>query len=245
VVLAAWEAVAEWNTSVLPKSDVPPPSSIASALSTQVGTGRFWSAVEQTMKGWSFGLVLGFAIAVPLGILIGSSRPLYRSLRAPIELLRPIPGLTVLPLLVLLVGLGFELKLVLVTVSAFWPLFLQTVYGVQDVDPVAVDMARSYGLGPLERFRRVVLPGALPYVATGVRLAATTALEVAIAVELLVGGHGIGTELGTTATYGRIPAMYAYILTACVLGLAINLGFRGVERRLLHWHSSQRRVVAV
>jgi ABC-type nitrate/sulfonate/bicarbonate transport system permease component len=244
-VLLLWQALAELDTRYLPERDVPPPTRIVHALASQARTDRFWSAVEQTLKGWSVGLALAFAVAMPLGIALGLSRPAFRGVRSLVELLRPIPGVTLLPLLVLLVGLGFELKLILVAVGAFWPLFLQSVYGVRNVEPVALEMARAYRVGPLSRFWRVVVPSAAPYVATGLRISATVALEVAIAVELLVGGKGIGTELGATSSSDRIPTMYAYVLTASLLGMVINVGARRLERRLLHWHPSQRIVAAV
>lgn len=239
-LLALWETIAEWSSGAIDRSEVPPPSAIAVALAGQLRNDRFWSALEQTLEGWSSGLAAAFLVAVPLGLAVGSSRRVYRNLRSLVDLLRPIPGITLLPLLVLLVGLGSELKFVLVAIAAFWPQFIQTLYGVQDVDPVALEMARTFGLGGPARFWRIVAPSSAPYVVAGFRIAATAALNVGIAVELLVGGRGIGSELNVTAMADRIPTMYAYVVAACLLGLTINLSVRRFERRLLHWHPSQR-----
>lgn len=239
-----WELLSRADTAVLPRQDVPPPSTIVKALYEEAQRAAYWGAVGQTLKGIAIGLGIALLTAVPLGIVIGSSRPLFRSVRALIELLRPIPSLTLLPLAILVVGLGFQLKLFFVVLAAFWPLLIQTLYGVQDVDPVARDMARAYGLGPLASFIRITLPSAMPFIATGLRIAAVIALNVGIGIELLVGTtHGIGEQLYHTQTAGRIPAMYAYVVTAAILGLLLNVGLRRIERRVLHWHPSQREVV--
>jgi ABC-type nitrate/sulfonate/bicarbonate transport system permease component len=117
---------------------------------------------------------------------------------------------------------------------------IQVLYGVQDVDPVAYDTARSYGLGPWARVRHVLWPTALPYVMTGVRLAAAVALILAVTAELVIGSPGLGARIAVAQTSQAVPEMYALILVTGLLGLTINLGARAVERRALFWHQSVR-----
>lgn len=243
-VLLVWELVSRADWIYLPRHDFPAPTDIVGTLGDLARMSTFWNAIAQTLKGWVAGLALACAIGIPAGIVIGSWRPLHLVTKSTIEFLRPIPGLTLLPLLVLIVGVGFNLKLALITIGVVWPLLIQSLYGVQDVDPVARDMARAYGLRRHQIFLRVVIPSALPYIVTGFRLAAILALNITIGIELLVRTTlGIGNEMGQYQEAGRVPEMWSYVVAAAFIGLGINALIRLGERRLLHWHPSQRQAV--
>jgi ABC-type nitrate/sulfonate/bicarbonate transport system permease component len=220
----------------------PPPTEIFAALADQVQTASFWKAVGNTLQGWALGLGIAAAIAIPAGIVIGSSRLVYRSLRAVIEFLRPIPSVALVPLAVLIYGSGLESKVFLAAFAATWPLLMQTLYGVQDVDPVASDTARSFGFSRAQRMLRVTLPGAVPYIATGVRISAAVALILAVTAELVIGSPGLGREINIARQSEVVDIMYALIVATGLLGWAINAVFARGERRVLHWHPSQRAV---
>jgi ABC-type nitrate/sulfonate/bicarbonate transport system permease component len=209
-------------------------------LVRQVQTSQFWNRVAQTLLGWAGGFTIAVVLAVPLGLLVAANRFSFRSSRLIIDFLRPIPPIAILPLAVLLVGTGTEMKIYLVAFSALWPILFQTMYGAQDVDPVARDSARAYGLGNWQQYRHVVLPSATPYIATGLRLAATIALVVTIATELIVGSVGLGYEINQVRYAANTPAMYALIFVAGVIGWLITLAFTALERRALFWHHSHR-----
>jgi ABC-type nitrate/sulfonate/bicarbonate transport system permease component len=219
----------------------PPVTKMLSALWDQLGEGSFWTAVGNTMEGWALGLGIAAAMAVPLGILIGSSRLSYRSLRGVIEFLRPIPSVALIPLAVLVYGTGLESKVFLAVYASFWPILVQALYGVQDVDPVAMDTARSFGFGPLERLRRVTLPSSLPYIATGLRISAAVSLILVVTAELVIGAPGLGRAINVAREGGATDIMYALIIVTGLLGWLINSVFVRAERRVLHWHPSHRR----
>ena len=176
---------------------------------------------------------------MPAGLLIGSSRWAYRAFRVPIEFLRPIPSVALIPLAVLIYGTGLESKVFLAAFASFWPLLIQTIYGVQDVDPVATDTARAFGLGRFERMWRVTVPSAVPYIATGIRISSAVALILAVTAELVIGSAGLGREINTASSGGNIDLMYALIIATGLLGWALNLAATAVEKRVLHWHPSQ------
>jgi ABC-type nitrate/sulfonate/bicarbonate transport system permease component len=236
VVLAACELVARLISSRY----FPPVSEMLAKLVDELGTGEFWAAVGNTLEGWVIALGLALAIAVPAGIVIGSSRLLYRSLRGVIEFLRPIPSVALIPLAILIYGSGLESKVFLATFAATWPLLMQTLYGVQDVDPVATDTARSFGFGRTSRLLRVTLPSAVPYIATGVRISAAVALILCVTAELVIGSPGLGREINLARQGGAVDLMYAMIIATGILGWAMNAIFARGERRVLHWHPSQR-----
>ncbi len=119
---------------------------------------------------------------------------------------------------------------------------MQTLYGVQDVDPVATDTARSFGFGRASRLLRVTLPSAVPYIATGVRISAAVSLILCVTAELIIGAAGLGREINLARQGGAVDLMYALIVATGLLGWAMNAGFTRVERRVLHWHPSQRAV---
>jgi ABC-type nitrate/sulfonate/bicarbonate transport system permease component len=177
---------------------------------------------------------------VPAGILIGSSRWAYRALRVPIEFLRPIPSVALIPLAVLVYGTGLQSKVFLAAFASFWPLLIQTIYGVQDVDPVATDTARSFGLGRAERMWRITVPSAVPYIATGIRIASAVALILAVTAELVIGASGLGREINVARSGNNLPVMYALIVATGLLGWLLNVTTTAGERRVLHWHPSQR-----
>ena len=131
------------------------------------------------MSGWAIGLAIAAAAAIVLGIVIGSSDVLRRGTHSTIEFLRPIPSVALIPLAVLVFGTSLRSTLLLVVYAAFWQVLIQVLYGVGDVDPVASDTAKSYGLGRVARVRYLVWPTALPYVMTGLRLGAAVALILA------------------------------------------------------------------
>jgi ABC-type nitrate/sulfonate/bicarbonate transport system permease component len=135
-------------------------------------------------------------------------------------------------------------KVFLVVFAASWPLLIQTLYGVRDVDPVAVDTARAYGLSRSTRFFRLTLPSALPYIATGLRISSATALILAVTAELVIGSPGLGAEIAVAEASGATALVYALIGATGLLGWVLNGAFSRFERRLLHWHASQRREAA-
>jgi ABC-type nitrate/sulfonate/bicarbonate transport system permease component len=241
-VLALFELLT--RTDVISSRHFPPPTEMFSALADQAGTADFWTAVGNTLQGWALGLAVAVAIAVPVGIVIGSSAVVYRALRAVIEFLRPIPSVALIPLAVLIWGSGLESKVFLAGFAATWPLLMQTLYGVQDVDPVATETARSFGLSRPQRLVYVTLPSAVPYIATGVRISAAVALILAITAELVIGAPGLGAQINVARQSDNPDVMYALIAVTGLLGWGVNVLFTRLERRVLHWHPSQRMEVA-
>jgi ABC-type nitrate/sulfonate/bicarbonate transport system permease component len=237
-VLALFELLS--RTELISSRHFPPITETANALVDQLGQGEFWTAVWHTLEGWALGLGVAIAIAVPLGIVIGSTPLLYRALRGVIEFLRPIPSVALIPLAVLVWGSGLESKVFLAAFAATWPLLMQTLYGVQDVDPVATDTARSFGFSAPQRLVRVTLPSAVPYIATGVRISAAVALILAVTAELVIGAPGLGREINLARQGGAVDVLYALIAVTGLLGWGLNAALTRVERRALHWHPSNR-----
>jgi ABC-type nitrate/sulfonate/bicarbonate transport system permease component len=219
---------------------LPPASAIAAALGDEVTTAAFWQAVGDTLTGWALGLAIAVAAGVVLGIMIGSVPVLRAATASTIEFLRPIPSVALIPLAVLLYGTDLGSTLLLVVYASFWQVLVQVLYGVADVDPIAEETARSFRFSAWGRIRHVLWPTALPYVFTGIRLAASVALVLAITAELVIGTPGLGKLIAVAQTSNAVPAMYALIAVTGLLGVGINLLARAAERRSLAWHQSVR-----
>ncbi|MEU9283427.1 ABC transporter permease subunit [Streptomyces sp. NPDC048275] len=241
--LALGEAVP--RLGLVKEAYFPPTSRIADALGQEVNDDAFWTALGDTLTGWALGLVIAVGAGVAVGLVVSVVPYLREATASTIEFLRPIPSVALIPVAVLLYGSELRSVLLLVVYASFWQVLVQVLYGVQDVDPVAEETARSYGLGTWARVRHVLWPTALPYVMTGVRLAAAVALILAVTTELVIGAPGLGARIAVAQTSGAVPDMYALVVVTGLLGLVINVGARAVERRALAWHQSVRAEVTV
>lgn len=235
---ALWETVA--RTGVVDDAYFPPFTTTMKALGDELTDPAFWTALGDTLTGWAAGLALASVAGIIAGVVIATVPHLRAFTASTIEFLRPIPSVALIPLAVLLYGTELRSVLLLVVYASFWPVLVQVLYGVRDVDPVADDTARAFGLGTWARVRHVVWPTALPYVMTGIRLAAAVALILAITAELVIGAPGLGTRIAVAQTSQAVPEMYASIVVTGCLGVLINTGARLVERRALAWHPSVR-----
>jgi NitT/TauT family transport system permease protein len=235
VLLASIELVS--RSGLVSPASLPPATAIIGRLGSLLVDPGFLAHVAGTLVAWAIGLGVAVLLAVPAGILVGSSRRAGLAVGAAIEVLRPIPSVALIPLAILLVGRGLDMKVALVAYAAAWPLLVNTIAGVRGIEPLAIETARAYGLGPLAVLRHVALPSAAPFAFTGLRISAAIALIVAISAELLAGGgHGIGTwMLGVSQAGVARELLYAGIVVTGLLGLAINVGLAAVERRLFAW----------
>ena len=223
---------------------LPPTSAMLGALGREAATAAFWRALLDTVQGWALGLAIAVAAGAVAGVAIGSRRGLRTATASTIEFLRPIPSVALIPVAVLLYGAQLRSTLLLVVYASFWPVLLQVIHGVADVDPVARDTALTYQLSRWTTIRHLILPTALPYLMTGVRLSAAVALILAITAELVIGAPGLGHEIEVARASSAVPALYALIFVVGLLGVAVNVGFRALERRVLAWHPSVRRELA-
>lgn len=227
-------------TGIVERRYLPTTGEVLAALAEALTRPAFWRSVADTMVAWGLGLALAVAAGTALGMVIGSIPSVRSATASTIEFLRPIPSVALIPLAILLYGTQLRSALLLIVYAAFWQVLVQVLAGVRDVDPVAADTARSLRLGPIGRLRHVTWPTALPYMMTGVRLAATVALILAVTAGLVIGSPGLGLEIKVAQQSGAVGRMYALIAVSGALGVLVNLAVRFVERRALRWHPSMR-----
>jgi NitT/TauT family transport system permease protein len=199
----------------------------------------FLGDVANTLEAWVKGILLAIVLAVPLGLVLGTVPWLANASRALVEFLRPIPSVALIPLVLIIFASTSNAKMTLVAYAAIWPILVNTLYALRDVDPVAKEALRSFGFGPLSVLLRVALPSAAPFVATGVRVAASVGLIVVISAELFAGGEsGLGAYLQSTQSAGgHTDMLLAGAVWAGALGLIINTILVWAERHAFRWNA--------
>ena len=222
---------------LVPPIYLPRASTVVRRMVELLQDPKFLSHVVATLYAWGVGLVLATLISVPIGILIGTSELAYKMTSPLIEFMRPIPSVALIPLGILLWGQGFSMKIILVAYAATWPILFNTLYGVHDIDPIAVQTARCFGLKQAAIVRRISLPSAVPFIFTGIRISAAIALIVVIGAELLASADsGIGSYiLFVSSNGGQMDSVLAGAAIAGIIGALINSALGLIDRRLFGW----------
>jgi len=226
------------RAGLVDRSFLPPPSAVLARVVGLLGNSAFRTDVAVTLQAWAAGLLLALVCAVPVGLLLGSLPIVSSAARALVEFLRPIPSVALIPLALLVFADQGQMEFLLAAYGAFWPILINTMYSVGEVDPMALEVARSFGLGRFVILTRVVLPSVAPFVATGTRVASAIALIIPISTEMIAGGdHGIGIfVLTASGVSGQADVVFAAVAIAGAIGYLIDLILRRAERRLFRWH---------
>ncbi len=234
-----WLGVWQWCTTAGPLAGVAglaPASETLAAFWRNAGDPDFWDALSQTLVMSLSGLGIAIVLGVLLGVVMGLVPVVHAILDPLIQLLRPLPPVVILPLVLLVLGPTRELGVVLASLAALWPILVQVLVGVRDVDPVALDTARAMQLSWGLTQRTVVLPSALPYLASGIRVGATVALLLSIGVGLLAGAPGLGRLILLAEQGGDAPTVFGLILWSGVIGVLFAQVLGTVEKALTRGH---------
>jgi ABC-type nitrate/sulfonate/bicarbonate transport system permease component len=211
------------------------PSAALRALGEALWSGNLSGEIATTLESFVQGLALAVVAGVVLGLAIGSSRTLLDALAGVIEFLRPIPAVALIPLAILVFGLGVPMRRFVIAYAAVWPILINTLYGVLGGDRLLHDVARTSGATTAGTLLRVTLPAALPGIATGIRVSAAAALQVGVTAEYLTGTDGIGAYMQSQQLAFNIPELYAAIVLVGMLGYLIHVALRVAEQRVVFW----------
>lgn len=218
----------------------PPLREIYEAFAPTWLEGRIGDDVLPSLGRLLSGYLLAVVLGVSVGVLIGSSATLRAFAEPVLEFFRAIPPPVMVPILMLFLGIGSSMKIVVIGVGAVWPILLNTVEGVRGIDGVLLDTSRTYRLRPLTRLRTVVLRGASPQIFTGARQALSVAIILMVISEMFAANNGLGFTIISFQRSFSLPEMWTGILLLGVLGVALSLIFRAVERSVLSWYRGQR-----
>jgi len=237
VALVIWELLVRLGQ--IPPLFFPAPSAILSTLLRLLSTGELARHVRATLWRVSLGAVVGASAGYISGLSMGWSRPLRALLDPFLSAIHPLPKIALLPLIMIVFGLGESSKIVAIAVSAFFPMWINTLTGVLQMHPVYFEVAHNYGASVRRLFTGVIVPGSLPWVLTGLRLALNTALLIAIAVELTTAREGLGQLIWFAWQTLRTDELYATLVVIGLMGMAFNRLLEWLMRRLVHWQTER------
>jgi NitT/TauT family transport system permease protein len=235
LLAAVWEIFP--RLGVVDATFLPPLSDVLLAWRDLLTSGQLTEHLQASLARSLSGLALAIALGIPLGLLIGWYAPVATLLNPVLEVFRNTAALALLPVFVLILGLGETSKVAIICYACTWPILLNTISGVQSVDPLLIKSARSLGLGPLRLFQKVILPAAVPTVFTGVRLAGAYSILILIAAEMVGAKAGLGYLINYAQYNFAVPDMYAGIVTISAIGLVVNQVLVQIERRFSTWRT--------
>jgi NitT/TauT family transport system permease protein len=234
--LGIWETVP--RIGLVDPVFLPPFSDVAVALKDLATSGELWTDTQASLIRSFSGFGISIALGIPIGLLLGWYTPLATFFNPLLEVFRNTAALALLPVFVLILGLGETSKISIVVFACFWPVLLNTVAGVKGVDPLLIKSARSMGLPAYRLFQKVILPAAVPTIFTGIRLAGAYSILILVAAEMVGAKEGLGYLINASQYNFRIPEMYAGIVAISLIGLVFNWILLRVERRFSTWRTT-------
>ena len=217
---------------------LPGPIAILDAYRELWSTGDLQAALPISLQRAGIGLLIGGTTGLVLGIISGLSVMAERAYDAPLQMVRTIPFIALVPLFVVWFGIGETSKVALIIGASIFPVYLNTYHGIRGIDRKLLEVGRTFDMSRWETIRLVVVPLAMPSILVGWRYAAGTALLGLVAAEQINSQAGIGYILNTANQFQRTDIILAGILVYAVLGLVVDLLMRGLERVLLPWRST-------
>jgi ABC-type nitrate/sulfonate/bicarbonate transport system permease component len=231
--LVAWEASARFGA--IQSSSWPPFTAVVTATVSGFLSGELPVIVASSLGRMLAGLILGSTAGIAVGLLLGTIPALGRALTPMLEGLRPLPIPAIVPPLILFLGIDDTLKITVVAIAVFFPVMVNTVGGIRDIDEVLLATARTFGKSRMVTLLQVVLPASLPAILAGLRVALSLAFVTTIVAEMIAGSGGIGYYIIETQFALRPDQMYSAVLCLAVAGYLLNWLFLRVESRLIVW----------
>ncbi|TFV64025.1 UNVERIFIED_ORG: ABC transporter permease [Bacillus sp. AZ43] len=237
ILLAAWWFLSANSTDFF----FPPLKNILESLVDEWFGPRLAADVWPSLWRLAAGYALAVVVSVALGVLIGTSRTVRGVLEPVLEFFRAIPPPVLVPIFMLIFGIGDGMKIIVIAFGCMWPILLNTVEGVRAVDSVLSDTARTYGITGAARLRRLVLPSASPQIFAGLRQGLSVAIILMVISELFAAENGLGFAVVQAQRSFAIAETWAGMLMLGLLGFLLALLFRVVENRQLAWYHGLRR----
>jgi ABC-type nitrate/sulfonate/bicarbonate transport system permease component len=197
---------------------------------------RVGSDVWPSLRRMALGYIIAVVAAVGIGTALGSSRTLRRAVAPVIEFLRSIPPPALIPFAIVVIGVGDDMKIFIIAFVCLWPVLLNTIDGINGIDPTLRETARVYGISGRDRLLRMTLPAAAPQIFAGMRLSLSLAVILMVISEMVASTNGIGFFVLQSQRTFAIPEMWSGILLLGILGYVLNVAFLLIERRVLAWH---------
>lgn len=235
--LALWEWGA--RSGAITPLFFPAPSTIARTTLTMLGDGALVTHTSATLSRLLLGVILGGLPGVVLGLLMGWSSRLRGIVDPFIAAAHAVPKIAILPLIMIFFGVGEPSKVAITMMGAFFPMLISTMAGARLINPIHFEVAANYGASGLQTFTRVLLPGSLPLMLSGLRLALNATLLLTIAVEMISGRSGLGTMIWRAWETMRTEELYTSLLVITSLGIGFNLLLHRLSIHFIPWQAER------
>ena len=235
IVALWWGSVA---TGIFAAYQLPPPPVVIDAAVGLWGRGLLQRDLLTTIGRVAVGFAIGSGAAVGLGILTGLSRRMSRAVEPTLQALRTVPTLAWAPLLLLWLGIDEVPKVTLVAIGAFFPVYVNLVAGIHDVDRKLIEVARVYDLSARAIAIRVVIPASLPSLMTGLRLGLSQSWLFVVVAEFFGASAGLGFRLTDSQQSSRVDLMFVGLISLAILGKVTDMGLHAIEGRTLRWRDT-------
>jgi ABC-type nitrate/sulfonate/bicarbonate transport system permease component len=224
---------------------IPPISQILVALSDLIFSGQVITHLLTTLRRFLEGYLLAAVIAVSAGVALGYFRFAHSLLEMLIEFLRPMPSVAIIPVAILLLGIGDSMIVAVTVYASMWPILVNTIDGVRRIERTLIDTGRTFGLGRRRTLWQIVLPAASPYIVTGLRISLSIALILVTTAEMIAGSRGLGFFILDEERSLHSSNMYAGVILVAALGYSLNRLFIALEKQAMRWHHGMRAGEAV
>ncbi len=235
--LAVWEVLP--RLGLVDAAFLPPLSTVLVSGWQLIENGQLLTHLQASLLRSISGFVVAIAIAIPLGLAIGWYTRFAEFINPLLELFRNTAALALLPVFILFLGIGEASKIALVIYACTWPILLNTISGVRNVDPLLIKSARTMGLSPVKLFHKVILPAAVPTIFVGIRLAGAFSVLILVAAEMVGAKAGLGYLINYAQYNFQIPEMFFGIISITCVGLLFNYTLLAIEKRLTAWKSER------
>lgn len=233
IIIILWEIMPK--TGYIDPFLLPPFSDVIHSLYKLFESGEMFRHIAKSLWRSGQGFFLAICFAIPVGTVMGYHKQLERIIDPLLQVCRNTSTLALYPVFILFFGLGEASKVSIIIWGTLWPILLNTISGVKNMDPLLVKSGRSMGIPAFSLFRKVIFPMALPSILTGLRLSAATAILMLVAAEMLGADRGMGFMIFYYQERYAIPEMFAGIIFISVFGLLVNYLLVRLEKRLTHW----------
>ncbi len=235
-LLTVWEICA--RLGLLDERFFPAPLHIVAQMFDMAVTGGLWDNVGASLYRLGVGLLVGGIPAIAIGLAMGLYHPVRAALDPLISATYPIPKSSLLPLILLIFGIGEGSKIAMVAIGVFYPVVINTAVGVRQLPPIYLDVGRNFKASSWNTFRTIALPGAMPLIMTGIKLGAGMGLVLIAIAEMVGAKSGLGYMIWNAWELFDVTTMYVGLFVIALIGFIMNSALDAIERRLIPWKNA-------
>jgi ABC-type nitrate/sulfonate/bicarbonate transport system permease component len=239
LLILIWELYSRFSSKLV---FLPPFSEVITQFSTSLIAKDYLVHILFTVLRTLSGFLVACLIMLPLGVLFGRNKNVYSYFEKIIEFLRPMPSAAIIPIAILFLGIEDNMKIFVICFGSSWPILINTIDGVKSVEPMYIKTGMVYNFSNFKIFTKILIPASLPVIFTGFRISIAIALILAITVEMIVGGNGLGYYILDAERSFKFSEMYSGIFTVGIIGYFINYSIVKLENKFLYWHKKSNQI---